>query len=54
MGDVFGSRAVAQGMHSLQLKAKEDEVIGLTGVHTATKAQYDRRVAELEDKVGGL
>jgi hypothetical protein len=31
-----------------QLKAREDEVIGLTSVHTTVSAQYERRTGELE------
>jgi hypothetical protein len=34
----------------MQLKTKVDEVINLTSVHGAMKEQFDRRVAELEDK----
>lgn len=33
-----------------QLKAKEDEVINLSSVHGALKAQYEKRLAELEEK----
>lgn len=37
-----------------QLKAREDEVINLTSVHTTATAQYDRRVSELEAKAARL
>ena len=37
-----------------QLKIKEDELVNLGSVHTATKAQLERRVAELEAKSAKL
>lgn len=37
-----------------QLKAKVDEVINLTSVHGALKKQYEKRIAELEDKCARL
>ena len=37
-----------------QLKSKEDELVNLGSVHTATKAQLERRVAELEAKSAKL
>lgn len=38
----------------MQLKAKEDELVNLGSVHTATKAQLEKRLAELETKVSKL
>lgn len=37
-----------------QLKSKEEELLNLTSVHTASVAQYDRRVADLELRVARL
>lgn len=38
----------------MQLKTKVDEVINLTSVHGALKAQFEKRVADLEDRCAKL
>lgn len=58
---VEAARALAEakteeyvGAFREQLKAREEELINLEGVHSAVKAQYEKRVADLAAKVKAL